>query len=130
MNTNTPLAQRTPNSNVFFNSVLQLIFSSFRNNCYTSPFYSSTEGSLLKCLFQTARNACNSKDVDALIFQLVHHDTFYNGQNKQNITECLLVLIYIVNKDQVQQLILRGLLYLTSCFHLCWKNILSAIYVD
>ena len=61
---------------MFFNSVLQLIFSIFRNNSYTSPFNSSTEGTLLKCLFQTAYNAHNSKDVDALKFQLVRHDTF------------------------------------------------------
>ena len=38
-------------------------------------------------------NACNSKDVDALKFQLVHHDTFYTGQNQQDNAECLLVLI-------------------------------------
>ena len=60
----------------FFNSVRQLIFSIFRNNSHTSPFNSSTEGALLKCLLQTAHNARNSKDVDALKFQLVRHDTF------------------------------------------------------
>ena len=31
---------------------------------------------------------------------------------------------------QIQQLILWGLLYLISCFHLFWKNILSAMYAD
>ena len=31
---------------------------------------------------------------------------------------------------QVRQLLPRGLLYLTSWFHLFWKNILSAMYVD
>ena len=31
---------------------------------------------------------------------------------------------------QVQQLILWGILYLTSCFHLFWKNILSVMYMD
>ena len=31
---------------------------------------------------------------------------------------------------QVRQLLPWGLLYLTSCFHLFWKNILSAKYVD
>ena len=31
---------------------------------------------------------------------------------------------------QVQLLIPRGLLYLISCFHLCWNNILSVMYVD
>ena len=89
------------NSNVFFNSVLQLIFSIFRNNSYTSLFNSSTEGTPLKCLFQTAHNACNSKDEDALKFQLVHHDTFYNGQNQQDSTECLLMLRNIIQKGSM-----------------------------
>ena len=82
----------------FLNSVLQLIFSIFRNNSYTSPFNSSTEGTLLKCLFQTAHNARNSKDVDALRIKLVRQDTFYNGQNQQDSTECLLMLIDIIHK--------------------------------
>ena len=82
----------------FFNSVLQLMFSIFRNNSYTSPFTSSTEGTLLKCHFHIADNACHSKDVDALKFQLVRHDTFYNGQNQQDSTECLLMLMNIIHK--------------------------------
>ena len=85
----------------FFNYVLQLIFSIFRNNSYTSPFNSSTEGTLLKCLFQTAHNARNSKDVDALKFQLVRLDAFYNGQNQQDSTECLLMLINIIHKGSM-----------------------------
>ena len=85
----------------FLNSVLQLIFSIFRNNSYTPPFNSSTEGTLLKCLFHTAHNASNSKDVDALKFQLVRHDTFYNGQNQQDSTECLLMLINVIHKGSM-----------------------------
>ena len=56
---------------------------------------------LLKCIFQTAHNACNSKDVDALKFQLVHHDIFHNGQNQQDSTECLLMLINIIYKGSM-----------------------------
>ena len=85
----------------FFNSVLQLIFSIFRNNSYTSSFNSSTEGTLLKCLFHTAHNARHCKDVDALKFQLVRHDTFYNGRNQQDSTECLLILINIIHKGSL-----------------------------
>ena len=51
-----PFGVKNTNSNIFLNSVLQLIFSIFRNNSYTSPFNSSTEGTLLKCPFQTAHN--------------------------------------------------------------------------
>ena len=85
----------------FFNSVLQLTFSIFRNNSYTSPFNSSTEGTLLKNMLQTAHNACNSKDVDVLKFQLVRHDIFYNGQNQEDSTECLLMLINIIDKGSM-----------------------------
>ena len=61
---------------MFFNSVLQLIFSIFRNNSYISPFNSSTEGALLKCFFfQTAQNACNSKEVDAFNYNYILDET-------------------------------------------------------
>ena len=59
------------------------------------------EGTLLKCMLQTAHNACNSKDVDALKFQLVRHDIFYNGQNQEDSTECLLMLINIIHKGSM-----------------------------
>ena len=65
------------------------------------PFNSSTEGTLLKCLFHTEHNARYSKDVDAFKFQLVRHDTFYNGQNQQDSTECLLMLINIIHKGSL-----------------------------
>ena len=96
-----PFGLKNPKFQCFLNSVLQLIFSIFRNNSYTSPFNSSTEGTLLKCLLQTAHNACNSKDVDALKFQLVRRDIFYNGQNQQDSTECLLMLINIIDKGSM-----------------------------
>ena len=96
-----PFGLKNPKFQCFLNSVLQLIFSILRNNNYTSPFNSSTEGTLLKCLLQTAHNACNSKDVDALKFQLVRHDIFYNGQNQQDCSECLLMLINIIDKGSM-----------------------------
>ena len=36
-----------------------------------------------------------------LKFQLVHHDTFYNGQNQQDSNECLLMLINIIHKGSM-----------------------------
>ena len=93
--TNTPYDLKNPKFQCCFNSVLQFLFSIFRNNSYTSPFISSTEGTLLKCLFHTAHNARHSKDVDALKFlkfYLVRHDAFHNGQNLQYNTACLVVI--------------------------------------
>ena len=118
----------------FFKFCHSVNLSNFRNNSNTPPFNSSTEGTLLRCLLQTAHNACNSKDVDAPKFKWVRHNTFYNGQNQLDSTECLLMFIYVTIRApcpiQVRQLLPRGLLYLISCFHLFWKNILSAMYVD
>ena len=51
-----------------------------------------------KSLFDTAHNAHHSKVVDARKSQLVRHDAFYNGQNQQGSTECLLMLINIIHK--------------------------------
>ena len=96
-----PFGIKNPKFQCVLNSVLQLIFSIFRNNSYTSPFKSSTEGILLKCIFHIAHNARHSKDVDALKFQLVRHDTFYNGQKQQDSTECLLMLIHIIHKTSL-----------------------------
>ena len=93
-----PFGLKNPKFQCFLNSVLQLIFSIFQNSSYISPFNSSTEGTLLKCMLQTAYNACNFKYVDALKFQLVRHDLFYNWQNQEDSTECLLMLINIIHK--------------------------------
>ena len=44
-----PFGLKNPKFHFFiFNYVLQLIFSIFRNNTYTSPFNYSTEGTLFK----------------------------------------------------------------------------------
>ena len=39
--------------------------------------------------------------MDALKFQWVRHDTFYNGQNQQDCTECLMTLINIIHKGWI-----------------------------
>ena len=39
--------------------------------------------------------------MDALKCQLVRHDTFYSGQNRQESTECLLMLINIIHKGSM-----------------------------
>ena len=84
--------------------------------------------------FHTAHNARHSKDVDAPKFQLVRHDTFYNGQNQQVSTECILMLMNIIQKgslpDPNSTTYPMELLNLISSFHLFRKNMLSAIYAD
>ena len=129
-----PFGLKNPKFQCFLYSVLQSIFSIFRNNSYTSPFNSSTEGTLLKYMLQTAHNACNSKDVDALKFQLVHYDIFYNGQNQADSTECLLMLIDIIHKgsmpDSSSTTSPTGASLSDILFSIVLENILSAMYVD
>ena len=82
----------------------------------------------------TAHNARHFKDVDALQFQLVRHDTFYNGQNQQDSTECLLMLINIIHKgslpDSNSTTYPMGASLSDILFSLGLENILSTMYVD
>ena len=115
----------------FLNSVLRLIFSNFRNKSYSSPFYFSMDCTLLKCLFHTAHNARHSGDL--LKFQLVRHDTFYNGQNHQDSTECLLMLINIIHKGPLpdsNSTTPMGASLSDILLSFAWKNILSVMYAD
>ena len=59
------------------------------------------EGSLSKVLFETAYSASSSTGVDALKFRLVQYDTLYGGQSQQDSSECLMMLIEVINKDSV-----------------------------
>ena len=43
----------------------------------------------------------SSTDVDVLKFQLVQYNQFYDGKNQQDSSECLLMLIEIINKGSV-----------------------------
>ena len=45
--------------------------------------------------------AYSSTDVDVLKFQLVQYNQFYDGKNQQDSSECLLMLIEIINKGSV-----------------------------
>ena len=70
----------------------------------------------------------------ALKFQLVRHDTFYNGQNQEDNTECLLMLINFIHKGSMPHSSSKtsptGVSLSDILFSLFWKNILSAMYVD
>ena len=85
-------------------------------------------------MLQTAHNACNSKDVDALKFQLVHHDVFYNGQNQQDSTECLLMLITIIDKgsmpDSSSTTSPTGASLSDILFSFVFEKYIAAMYVD
>ena len=72
--------------------------------------------------------------MDALKFQLVHHDTFYNAQNQQDSNECLLMLINIIHKgslsDSSSTTYPMGASLSDILFSFVLKNILSAMYAD
>ena len=77
-----------------------MLFSILRKS-NNFQFDSSTESSLSKCLFETAHCAPSSTDVDALKFRLVQYITFYGGQIQQDSSECIMMLIEIINKGWV-----------------------------
>ena len=85
----------------YMNYVIQLLFSIFRTISHNLQFNFSTEGSLSKFLFETAYSASSSTDVDALKFRLVQYDKFYGGQNQEDASECLTMLIKLINKGSV-----------------------------
>ena len=82
-------------------SVIPLLFSILRTISQTFQFNSSTEGSISKFLFETAHSASSSTDVDALKFRLVQYDKLYSGESQGHASECLTMLIELINKDWV-----------------------------
>ena len=90
-----------PKNHCYLNSVIQLLLPILRTIIYDFQFNSSTEGTLSKYMLETAYNAYSSTDVDVLKFQLVQYNQFYDGKNQQDSSECLLMLIEIINKGSV-----------------------------
>ena len=82
-------------------SVIQLLFSILKTISHNFQFYSSTEGSISKFLFEIARSASSSTDVDALKLRLVQYDKFYSGEQQEDASECFMVLIDLINKGSV-----------------------------
>ena len=83
------------------NSVIQLLFSILRTISHNFQFNSSTEGSISKFLFEIAHSASSSTDVDALKFRLVQYDKLYGGEKQEDASECLMMLIELINKGSV-----------------------------
>ena len=96
-----PFGITNPKFQCFLNSILQALFPILRNIRFEFQFTSGIEGVLLKCLFETAQNACKSRDVDALKFRLIKYDSFYNGQIQQDSSECLMMLMDIMKKGSL-----------------------------
>ena len=65
----------------------KMVLSICRTICHNFQFNSSIEGSITKCLFDTAPNASNSKDVDVLKLRLTQFDI-----------ECFMMLINVISK--------------------------------
>ena len=96
-----PFGISNPKYHCYMNSVIQLLFSILRIIGHDFHFNSSPKGSLSEFLFETAYSASSSTDVDALKFRLVQYDKFYGGQNQQDSSEWLMMLIERINKGSV-----------------------------
>ena len=96
-----PLGVSNPKYHCYINSVIQFLFSILLIISHNFPFNSSTEGSLSTFIFEKAHSASSSTDEDALKFRLVQYDKFYGGQSQQDCSECLMMLIELINKGSV-----------------------------
>ena len=90
-----------PKYHCCMNSVIQVLFSIFRTIRHNFWFDSCWEGSLSKILFETTHSASSSTDVNALKFRLVQYDKLYGGQNQEDASERLMMLIGLLNKGTV-----------------------------
>ena len=90
-----------PKNHCYINYMIQLLFSILRIISQNYQFNSSTEGSISKFLFEIASSACSSTDVVVLEFRLVQYDKFYSGEQQEDVSECLMMLIELINKGSV-----------------------------
>ena len=93
LNKTPPFGIINPKNHCYINPVIQLLFSILRTISHDFQFNSSTEGSISIFLFETAHNASSSTDEDTLKFRLVQYDKFYGGENREDASECLTMLI-------------------------------------
>ena len=119
-----PFGIINPKNHCYINSVIQLLFSILSTISHNFQFNSSTEGSISKFLFEMARSASSSTDVDALKFRLAQYDKGYTGEQQEDASECLMMLIELIKRAQyhivVLMIIIRlGFINLKSYFHLC-----------
>ena len=96
-----PFGIINPKNHCYMNYVIQLLFTIPRTISHNFQFNSSTDGSISKCLFEIARSASSSTDVDALKFRLVQYAKFYSGKQQEDASECLMMLIELINKGSV-----------------------------
>ena len=104
-NISTPLELSTPQTNVIWilwsSYSFRLLFSILRTISQNFEFNFSTEGSISKFLFEIACSASSSTDVDAPKFRMVQYDKFYSGEQQEDASECLMILIELINKGSV-----------------------------
>ena len=82
-------------------SVIQLLFSILRTISQNFQYNSSTGGSIYKFLFQIAWRVSSSTDAGALKFRLVQYEKFHSSEQQEDASECLMMLIELINKGSV-----------------------------
>ena len=96
-----PFGISNPKNHCYMHSVIQLLFSILRTISQHFQFNSNTEGSISKFLFEIACSASSSTDVDVLKFRLIQYDEFYSGEQQEDASECLMMLLELINKGSV-----------------------------
>ena len=96
-----PIGISKPKYHCYMNYVIQLLLSILKTISHNFRVNCNTEGSLSKFLFETAHSAFSPTDVDALKIRLVKYDAFYGGQIQQDISDCPMMLLEVINKGSV-----------------------------
>ena len=93
-----PFGINNPNNHCYINSVLQYLYCIIRTADLNWNHYDSLEGQITECLFNTAHNVTNLHSVDDLKLKLANYDSFYKGCVQQDSSECLMLLLEIIDK--------------------------------
>ena len=96
-----PLGISNPKYHCYMNSVTHYSVSTIRPTSHNFQFNCSMRNSLSTCLYETAHRSSSSTNVDALKFRLAQYDAFYDGQIQQDSSECLTMLIQVINKGSI-----------------------------
>ena len=82
------------------NAVLQALFSVIRSTLHNCQYSSNTEGVIAKTLCSAAMATSASGEVGKLKSLLAQYSSFYSGFTQEDASECLFMLLGIINQGK------------------------------
>ena len=96
-----PFGFSNPKNHCFMNAVLQALFSVIRSTLHNCQFSSNTEGVIAKTLCSAAMATSASGEVGKLKSLLAQYNSFYSGFTQEDASECLFMLLDIINQGTI-----------------------------